>query len=129
MSGKLTYIFELFYIVAVVLPKLSMICLYLRIMTARSTRILVYLTMAVLLANWLAFMLVAIFQCLPVEHQWDHSITGYCIDTTAFFRASGIPNILTDIAILILPLPMVWRLHTSAMKRLGLTVVFLVGSV
>ncbi|KAL8834224.1 MAG: hypothetical protein Q9170_003855 [Blastenia crenularia] len=40
---------------------------------------------------------------------------------TALVIAVNIPNIVTDVAMLILPMPMVWKLHTTKGRKVGLT--------
>lgn len=69
------------------------------------------------------------FQCSPVAYAWDKSIRGgHCINLGAYFRWLSFPNILTDAVILVLPLPLLWRLHTSTGQKIGVTCVFVVGS-
>ena len=71
-----------------------------------------------------------IFQCKPVAFAWDKTINGgKCINTLAYFRYATIPNIITDAAMLISPLPTIWKLQTSNAQKIGLTAVFLTGSV
>ena len=77
----------------------------------------------------LSSVFVVIFQCKPIALAWDKTIEGgSCIDMVAFFRYSIIPDIVTDVGMLILPLPIVWNLHASFAQRAGLTAVFLTGS-
>jgi hypothetical protein len=44
------------------------------------------------------------------------------------FRYGSIPNLVTDVVVLILPLPLVWGLHVSSKEKIGLLVTFLLGS-
>lgn len=70
----------------------------------------------------------AIFQCSPREKIWNTLETdGYCYDVDAFEKASGVFNIASDFAILILPMPSVWRLHMILRKKLLITAVFSIG--
>lgn len=50
------------------------------------------------------------------------------MDMLAAFRWVSMPNILTDLGILVLPLPHLWDLNTSVGQKIGLTFVFVVGS-
>ncbi|KAE8421554.1 hypothetical protein BDV36DRAFT_292202 [Aspergillus pseudocaelatus] len=45
----------------------------------------------------------------------------------AFYRYVSPPNILTDVLILVMPMPFVWKLHTRMTQKLALTGVFLLG--
>ena len=51
-----------------------------------------------------------------------------CVDKQALFRYSSLPNILSDVAMLVIPMPTVWALHTSTRLKIGLTIAFAVGS-
>jgi hypothetical protein len=44
------------------------------------------------------------------------------------FRYGSIPNIVTDVMMLILPMPLIWSLHVSPKVKIGLLVTFLLGS-
>ena len=74
--------------------------------------------------------LVVSFWCKPIAYSKDRTIAGgTCIDQLAYFRYNTIPNISIDVAMLILPLPLVWKLQTSTTQKLGLTAIFLTGVV
>jgi hypothetical protein len=114
---------------AVALPKLSILAFYLRFFTTRIERTITYMTMMVVAATFIATGLTTTFQCSPVAYQWNKKILGgNCIDVLAFYRWMSFPNIATDIVGLLLPLPMIWRLHTTRHKKLGITVMFVTGS-
>ena len=53
--------------------------------------------------------------------------TGHCFDATASWKASGVFNVLSDFAILILPMPTVWTLQMSLRRRLLIMGVFATG--
>ena len=66
-----------------------------------------------------------IFQ--PFSFKWDKSIDGHCSDLLAAYRYISIPNILTDLAILILPLSTLWHLNMSRTRKAGVFLTFLAG--
>lgn len=45
----------------------------------------------------------------------------------ATFQATSISNVITDLAILILPMPSVWKLQTSFKRRILMTAIFATG--
>ena len=45
------------------------------------------------------------------------------------YKYWSVPNIVTDVVMLILPMPVIWRLKISRAQKAGLTVTFLLGSV
>jgi len=125
---KITFALEWIYPTAVLLPKLSIICLYLRIFTSKAAQISSYVIMAILLSTWLAFVVAATAQCHPVAYAWDKSIpNGSCFNLSAYYRATNVPNTVTDLAMLILPMPTIWKLHISKIRRVGLTMIFVSG--
>lgn len=71
-----------------------------------------------------------VFPCTPFERTWDVTITiGSCIDRTPVFMATAVLNMITDIIILILPIPMVVNLHMPKAQKLSLVCAFGIGSV
>ena len=68
------------------------------------------------------------FQCTPVAFFWDRTIPGgHCINMSAFFRFGNIANLLTDILILAMPIPIVWSLHLDRRKKIGVCGLFFLG--
>lgn len=53
--------------------------------------------------------------------------TGHCFDSDANFEAVGIFNVFSDFAILVLPMPCVWRLHMPLKKKILMTTMFATG--
>ena len=71
--------------------------------------------------------LVAIFACRPVAGFYDTSIQARCINDIQFYWATAILNVVTDLYILVLPIPMVWRLHVDFKKKLLFSAMFMLG--
>ena len=70
-----------------------------------------------------------IFQCKPIAFAWNKSIRGgTCINVLAFFRFIAVPTVISDVAVLALPLPMIWQLQMSTKHKLALSGVFILGS-
>ncbi|MCJ1403834.1 hypothetical protein MMC11_007057 [Xylographa trunciseda] len=127
---KSLYALEWLYLSSIALPKISIVALYLRIFTSRTARITCYILIFVIVANWISFIFASTFQCSPIAFQWDKTIAGgTCFNIEAAFKASGAPNIATDAVILVLPIPTVWRLKASWVRKAGLMIVFLTGSI
>ena len=71
--------------------------------------------------------LVNIFQCSPVEAAWNPSIPHKCVNLQAMLKVISVEDVLTDVLILCLPLPMVWQLKMSTKLKWQITGMFLVG--
>ncbi|KAI4138787.1 MAG: hypothetical protein L6R39_006608 [Caloplaca ligustica] len=69
----------------------------------------------------------SILQCTPIARNWDTTTPGRCLDKLDFARYTAIPNVITGFAMLVLPLPMVWRLNVTFQQKIALTATFLHG--
>ncbi|TVY45761.1 putative membrane protein [Lachnellula occidentalis] len=113
---------------AVTFPKLSILFLYLRIFTERSYRYSAFVICAILVINLVILWCFDFASCVPFSYQWNKFIPGHCIDQNALFTWISIPNLVTDVAILVLPLPVVYQLKCSKAQKLGVTITFLTAS-
>lgn len=52
-------------------------------------------------------------QCRPFAANWDNTIKATCVNRNALCIWSSLPNIATDVALLILPMRVVWNLHAT----------------
>jgi hypothetical protein len=121
---------ELLHPAAVAFPKLLVVLLYLRIMTNKHERLAAKVLVVLISATWFAYSVAALFQCTPFAFNWDKMLAGgHCFDIQIFANSSSVPNIITDLAVLVLPVRMVWGLKISVGRRAGLLVIFLTGSV
>ncbi|KAL8653877.1 MAG: hypothetical protein Q9226_003659 [Calogaya cf. arnoldii] len=82
---------------------------------------------AVVVLWYLAITLAGALICLPVKSHWDPHVPAHCGNQYTFDIIAPIPWILTDFAILIAPIPMVWRLHMAIRQRVALGALFLIG--
>ena len=77
---------------------------------------------------WLISVGIAVFaECVPITGLWHLSEASRCIDLNSFFVGAGIPNIMLNIAIVFLPIPMIWNLEIERKDRLALFGVFSLG--
>lgn len=53
---------------------------------------------------------------------------GSCLNGGLLFRYGSLPNIATDVAMLIIPLPTIWKLQVSRLTRIGLFLTFALSS-
>ena len=65
--------------------------------------------------------------CIPVQMNWDPTVKGHCGNARLLGIVTPLPWIATDLAILILPLPMIWHLHLPTLQKFGLVGLFLLG--
>ncbi|KAH6680648.1 hypothetical protein B0J14DRAFT_634169 [Halenospora varia] len=73
--------------------------------------------------------MITFLMCTPLAYTWDKTITdGHCIDEQEVLLWISFSNIVTDVLMLILPLPILWRLHIPVNQMLGLVITFLTFS-
>ena len=88
-------------------------------------RFVIYATMGLVFCwSILAVTLTWAF-CVPIAYNWDKSISGgHCADIGGAFLALAIIDAITDLVILIIPLPMIWRLMIPRTKQISLAIIF-----
>lgn len=129
LEAKFGLILPLLYYAAVLFPKLAILAIYLRIFTHKLHRAACWALAAVLIALWFASTLSVFFMCTPIAYLWDRTIPGgHCFQINTYYRYISLPNIVTDLIIFVLPLPVVWKLHTSRNIKIGLTITFATAS-
>lgn len=85
--------------------------------------------MFVVVGSSVAIIFCLIFPCRPYRLAWDATITeGWCLDRPAIYVSTAVANIVTDIAILTLPIPMVIKFKIPLQQKVGLAGMFAIGS-
>lgn len=127
--GKYLVTLSVLYFFGVNIPKLAILALYHRLFPNKTIRIAVYILTAVLIGLTISNVVADLAACQPFEANWDVTLPGaHCFNKEAFFIWGSIPNIITDVVMLFLPMPVIWKLHTSKRLKIGLSVTFAVGS-
>ena len=86
-----------------------------------------YVLICVVLLN-LASTFAALFRiCTPVARNWDKSVSGSCGDETALLLWTAIINAALDVIIVVLPVPIVWRLNMAVQKKIAILATFALG--
>ena len=121
---------QLLYYCAQTLIKLSLLLLYNRVFgVGRPFRIALYVAGALTISWWLAAFIDTIFQCIPVQYSWNMDMkNGRCQDIRAAALGTGISNLILDVLLLALPLPMIWQIKIDRKIRVSLTGIFLLGA-
>ncbi|KAG6362557.1 hypothetical protein INS49_007649 [Diaporthe citri] len=118
------------YMAGVTFPKVAVLILYLRVFVDRKVRIVTWIVIGVVLTNWVAIgIIAALVTCQPFAFKWDKTIQGgHCADLLAAYKYVSVPNILTDLAIAILPLSTLYHLQMSRTRKIGVSLTFMAGS-
>lgn len=125
------YLLEAFYPTAINLTKISILLLYGRLFTTPQFRRYLYAMGIFVGLLWGTFQITNTFQCAPIHYFWTqwglNPGKGTCIDTIRYYRYQAMPNILSDIILLILPLSEIWKLQLPRNQKTALSGIFLLG--
>ena len=116
------------YLLTLVIVKISILLLYRSVFPGPRFNIVTYILGAIVLGWGIALTLVEIFLCVPVQAYWNTKIPAACLNVKNVSLGITIINLFTDIAVLCLPIPNVWRLQLSLRTKLGILTIFLLGS-
>ncbi|KAF2000203.1 hypothetical protein P154DRAFT_379412, partial [Amniculicola lignicola CBS 123094] len=134
ITEKMYILTPIFALAAAAMPKLSIICLYLRIFsrgTHKLQRTICWVTVGIVVAHWIACTIAALIACIPLKHLWTDRAPGdsrKCIDFNAYYRWQAIGGILTDLIMMVLPIPVVRNMSASKSVKISLAVTFAFGS-
>lgn len=122
------FIEQIQYKMVICLNKVSVVLLYKRIFVPKAFQIQCWIVIGVVVSWTIASLAATVFQCVPVRGAWNSTVHATCIDTSMFWMAFAVINILTDAVVLSLPLPEVFKLHLNIRQKISLCGVFLLGS-
>ncbi|KAF1980436.1 hypothetical protein BU23DRAFT_445056 [Bimuria novae-zelandiae CBS 107.79] len=120
---------QLVHPLAVALPKIVIVILFLRVFNQKWERRAAWITLWLMLGTLISYSVASMFQCRPISYNWDQSIPGKCFNFDLLANSSSVPNILTDLIVLVLPIRTVIGLKVSTSRKIGLMLIFLTGSV
>lgn len=113
---------------AVILGKITMLSLYLRIFgDMPKVRWLLYIAIFVSLSQIFWTPLNAVKCVKPKGQPWGTSNPA-CADTYLYGIYQGVISLAIDLFIIILPIPIIWRLNLAKSKKYGASVIFLTGT-
>ncbi|KAL4889363.1 hypothetical protein BDV59DRAFT_205350 [Aspergillus ambiguus] len=127
LIAKFLVVAEILYVFNLVWTKMSILFMYYRIFRFPHFKKWAYIISTFVVLWVICITLLFIFICVPVQKLWYPDIPGRCINQVATWIANAISTILTDLAILLLPIPQVWRLQLRLSEKLALTFAFGLG--
>ncbi|KAF1957835.1 hypothetical protein CC80DRAFT_491187 [Byssothecium circinans] len=129
--AKAGYAIEILHSLAVVFPRLSILASYMRIFITKPYKLAAYALAFVIIATSFAGIIVSVAQCRPFSARWsgEAAMAKYCINSMSYFRWLVFVNMITDVVMLILPIPIIWNIQLGVRERIALILVFALGSV
>ncbi|KAK4239176.1 hypothetical protein C8A03DRAFT_14397, partial [Achaetomium macrosporum] len=129
---QLLWVDGMLYILTITGAKLSILSFYLRLFSRPRVRACIWAAITFVGVLNIILFAVHIFQCTPIEANWQTWREGYngpyhCIDQHGFIIAAGWLNILQEVIIIILPIPALMQLDLSRRSKLSAIVLFNMG--
>jgi len=121
---------EIFYLSALAMNKISILCFLLRVFPAKEFRRVVYVVMGLCAGYGIAFVFATVFQCSPIPYAWrqvEDPLGGRCNNINLQGWTSAVFNIALDLVVLALPLKNLYKLQMSLRKKLMIMVMFSLG--
>lgn len=111
--------------------KISVIMAYRRIFRGRGFNIASLCMMVVCTLLALSFLITSALQCHVRNWnlkylEWSHR--KHCIQAEISWSGYAIADVLTDLVLLLFPVPLVWKLQLTMSKKISVLLVFLLGS-
>ncbi|KAI1142950.1 hypothetical protein F5Y05DRAFT_137255 [Hypoxylon sp. FL0543] len=141
-SEQLTTAFRLEFSVISMIPltlgcvKAAFLFFYRRIFSVNKKTDIFLIGMIVLVALWtVGFFFTVVFECganfwaILSPQSTAKSLTTHCIKTMDLALAFGISDFTTDLIIICIPIPLIWRLSFSTPKKVATSAIFLLGAV
>ena len=110
------------------LSKISLLILFHHIFIIPSFRMATKVIGVIVILWWIGTIFADTLICIPIKHNWNPETRACCGNKELLAIIPPIPWIVTDLAILLMPLPMVYKLHLPGFQRIGLAGLFLLGS-
>ena len=104
--------------------------LILRIFLSVQRDALWWLTQGLIAINtifYIIFFFVPIFLCRPRSKIWNPDEQGHCLKIFDLYIASASFNMISDIAMLSVPVYLIWNLHMSVRRKVGVSLIFGTG--
>ncbi|KAM0329437.1 hypothetical protein ACHAQA_004745 [Verticillium albo-atrum] len=125
------YVQEALYFTQIALLKTSILFFYLRIFGHTGIKNFIWGTLIFNAIFGVLFIFIAIFQCQPISYfwtKWDGEHEGQCLDINAIAWANAAISIALDFWMLTLPLSQIRTLRLHWKKKVGVTLMFCVGT-
>ncbi|RFU78637.1 integral membrane [Trichoderma arundinaceum] len=127
MMAKWLLVAEILYAWNLGWTKVSLLLMYYRIFHVPYFKKMAWAVGGFVMAWVVCITFLFIFICVPVQKLWYPDLPGHCINQVGTWIANASSTIFTDLVILLLPIPQIWKLQLRTTEKMGLTFAFGLG--
>ena len=125
-NEQVTYFKTLCYNLSLCFTKISILLLYLRVLTHGYIRKVTWVAMGIVVIYSAWGLGMYLSMCIPLHKMWDPSVSGSCHPLSVWWALTYL-HIITDFVIFAIPIPVVVTLMVPVRQKAGLLVVFTLG--
>ncbi|KAI2628999.1 hypothetical protein GGS21DRAFT_526924 [Xylaria nigripes] len=110
--------------------KLSILFFYISLFTIPRIRVAVYIVITLTSALIVAVILESFLLCRPFAYTWDKTIHGgVCGSSKLAYLSIAIVNLIIDLFVVTIPMPVVWQLQIAIQKKAIISAILAFGLV
>lgn len=125
---KTVFSFAPIFGTTILVIKASIILFLRQVFPLRRVVVPLYIISAIVFVWWATAVFMGIFLCDPIRGQWEKDVPSKCLNTKQYYIATGIPNTITDLALLAIPIVEVWKLQMARTHKISISGIFVLGA-
>jgi hypothetical protein len=107
--------------------KASILLQYKRVFKIRTMMLACNIMLGVVVVYGTWTFISAWLNCVPVAKFWNDSLPGYCLSREGLWFSNSAMHILTDLILIVLPMPVLKSLQLARKQKVALMGVFALG--
>ena len=116
------------WVIVINLIKISILDLYISIFRNKFFVRVCHVALGLSTLALVAFTIVKFTICHPLEYNWDmQTVQGSCGSENSMYLAVVSTDLVLDIVIIILPMPVLWGLQMKTAKKIAIMLTFGLG--
>ena len=113
--------------VSTCLIKLSVLVFFVVVISMPKVKYAVWVVIVLTSTIFIGVILQSTLLCQPFEYTWNKAIDGSCGNERAGYMSIAIVELCNELAIVILPMPVVWQLAMPVKRKIAVSIVMGLG--
>lgn len=106
-----------------------MLLFYIRVFSVSKLKPVFWVTFSLNITICFAICVAALTICQPISYAYNPTPGGHCGNILALQTFTAYWNLLADVTVVVLPMPILWSLKITTQKKIGLSIVMGMGTV